>query len=602
MNAAIIAIITLVLGFMPLLFTHPRRAAMSAACSFFPLWGFYYLVLPSMAWPLGGVVGLMVFIGWIASPLINTFADDEPSQWSWWVPRVGALAYVASVIICSGMMRSGDYRSLIGDVEKREWTQNVQPKDPRHVRLVPHELAYYLATKQLGEVPGAIGSQFQVETDTLTLQMIHGELWYVAPLNYKGYRAWTSAEASPGYVMVHGEDPKRPVIVKTGLKMKYLPSAFLGDNLERLLWKKYGNRYALADFTFEIDESGKPWWTITAYQPTIVWGGKKARGVIVVDPVDGDDVFYKIGEVPQWIDRAIPGKFVERYVWYYGEYVKGWVNSWWGHDGIFKPEEPKIAYGSDGEPYWVTSITSANENDKAMIGLVYTDVRTGKSVMYHASGGTEEAVVELVNNKVSYRKLHGCSSQLYNVYGVMTSVVPLLGESHSYQGVAFVDVANMQLAVGDDIESTLRQYQRMLATSGQQVALEKASDLKVVAGVVSRFAPEIRGGETMYYLYCEETPHVFTGGGDVSPKLRLTKVGDRVQIQFVDSQEDIVPIVGFDNPSIALTQTVSQAELKGRVAERQEEVRTVREAKTTRAELEQMSDQELKELMKLRKK
>ena len=167
----------------------------------------------------------------------------------------------------------------------------------------------------------------------------------------------------------------------------------------------------------------------------------------------------------------MPQGLVKGYVYYYTQFVHGWWNSCWGHKDVMETEEPEIAYGSDGEPYWVTGIAtpagSADQNKhSSLTGLMYTDARTEKSILYRVQGGTAEAVVDLVNNRVSYRKLHGCLAQCYNIYGVMTAIVPLLGESHSFQGVAFVDVANMQVAEGDDEESALLKYQQLLTTSG----------------------------------------------------------------------------------------------------------------------------------------
>ena len=285
-----------------------------------------------------------------------------------------------------------------------------------------------------------------------------------------------------------------------------------------------------------------------------------------------------------------------------GKYRGGWLNSWWGHKDLVEGEKPTLTYGSDGNPYWVSDITSVNANDSSLGGLMYVNSRTGKATLYHAVGGTDRAVLQLVDNKVSFRKLHGADPVLYNVYGVMTSIVPLLGESHSSQGVAFVDVANMQIAVGDDIESTVRQYQRLIATSGQQVAPERERQTKELAGTVDRFSPEVRGSETVYYFHLLGFPHIISGSGDISPKLRLTQVGDKVKIKFIESGEDTVPLLGFDNESLVLQATRLQIETRERVAERQATVVADRNTKTAKGVLGIMPEVELFELMKLKKK
>lgn len=159
-------------------------------------WGIFYLGMPSLVWPLGGMISGACAICWIILLLIVTlFLWDGAIGRSEWKqikglffanlsPLLAILVIYCIVGISSwAMFRSNEYKSMIGQIENREWTQDIQPKDPRHVRLVPEELAYYLATKQLGEGGGVIGSQFQVRKG-MTLQKIKGELWFVSPLDF----------------------------------------------------------------------------------------------------------------------------------------------------------------------------------------------------------------------------------------------------------------------------------------------------------------------------------------------------------------------------------------------------------------------------------
>ncbi len=607
MNAFLLALLVSVIGVIPCV-TKPKRAVGIGLAGFLLSWWAIYANNPTLATPFFGGCGTSVLLMWIISGIASAFDCDrygryETDEFNWsspWllIPILGICAFVGRGCGQSGCFRQAEYSALLGEVEKREWTQDIQPKDPKHVRLVPPELAKYLATKQLGEIPGVVGSQFEV--GHLTLQTINGELWYVAPLEYKSFSAWTASKASPGFVMVHGEDPKHPVVMKMDRKFRFMESAFFGDNLERKLWGKYKN-YILRDYTFEIDENGKAWWTVTATEPTIGWNGEVVKGVITLDPETGADEFYEIGKFPAWVDRVFPRDLVEDYIQYRGKFVGGWINSWWGKKDMYEAEKPSIAFTSDGSPCWVTGITSINENDTSVVGLIYTNTRTGKSVQYHVSGGTEEAIIKLVDSKVEYRKLHGSGCQLYNIYGARTAIVPILGTNHSFQGVAMVDVANMQLAVGDDIESALRQYQKTFVQSGQKIAPEKEREIKTVQGKVGRFVQEVRGGETTYFIYLENVPHLFSGF-DVSEKLRITREGDLVRIGYCDSTEDVFPLINFDNLSVILKESENQKTLRQTVTERQQKVQAESSVKNAKAEVENMTPEELQELIKLRKK
>lgn len=602
--ALLLAIVTAIVGIIPLLVVKKvKEAAITGAIATLFCWLIYWAALPSLVWPLLGVYGLFVFILWIIGAIIYSAQEEK-----FGIPTAFALIALFLYIILgiSGcpVFRSGDYARLIGDVEEREWTQDVQPKDPKHVRLVPEELANWLADKQLGEAKkGAIGSQFHVAKEFMTLQMIKGELWYVAPLDFNGFTAWTATRVSPGYVMVHGEDPFRSVVVKLDQKFSYTPNAFWGHYLERHLWNNGYRGKGLTDYTFEIDDNGQAWWTVTVFEPTIVWWGKKVTGVVVVSPTDGSHTFYPIGQIPKWIDRVVPKSYVLNYVNKWGQYLNGWWNTVWGTKNIIEGEEPTINYGSDGEPYFVTCLTSTNAKDEALVGLIYYDSRTGRVIKYHAVGGTEAAVLTAVNNKVVYRKWHGNGPVLYNYYGTMASIVPILGENYTFQGVAIVDQENLQVAIGEDIYTASREYQKLMSMSGQQVAPELTHSQKIIKGRVVRFAQEVKGTETIYYIQLAgaNVNLLFTGVSELSPELPVTREGDEISIKIIESPEDVVPILEFDNLNLNLQTTSAQEAIRAKVAERQEEVSKTKEIGTARGELKNMSDQEIQDLLKLKK-
>ncbi|HJV32975.1 MAG TPA: hypothetical protein VJ694_03040, partial [Patescibacteria group bacterium] len=497
----LLAFLVAVLGAGPLLITRRNWSpAILAVAYFVAALLILYLARPSTAPPLWGTFGFLVMMGWIGAAAVDGILEEKPTVLGL-LPLAGILAFGGRA--CSGCaaFRASDYAKMIGPLEERDWSKDVQPADPAHVRLVPPELAHWLGNKQLGEAPGAIGSRFKIEKDSLTLQRIKGELWYVAPLEFQGWRAWHSAGHSPGYVMIHGEDPERKPIVKTDERFVYTPGAYWSDNLERHLQSAGYRDVGLADFSLEIDEEGKAWWVVTAYEYTIGWGGEKPTGVVVVDPSTGDTVFHPVGKIPAWIDRVYPKSFVKTYIEDWGKYWDGWTNSWWGHKDIKQPEEPSLVYGSDGDPYWVTGITSNSGADEALIGLIYTDVRTGVSTFYRASGGTDTAILQAVDNKVAYKRQHGASPVIYNINGSMASVVPLLGENHTQQGVAIVDVARPQdVAIADDLQQALREYKRLMSRRGVSDSIAASDAIVKVAGKVERFAAETRNGDTSYVL------------------------------------------------------------------------------------------------------
>jgi hypothetical protein len=543
-------------------------------------------------------MGALGIVAWIIIAIVDVVIEEKATP-----PIALAVIGLIALVVrgCGGcsMIRANDYAGMIGQVEERVWTQDVQPKDPKHIRLVPKEMAEWLADKQLGAAPGAIGSQFEVAKSHMTLQKIKNELWYAAPLDFKDYGTWSSTGTAPGYVMVQGQDPLKQVVTKFDEKFVYMPGAYFSHNLERHLRQNGYSDKGLTDFTFEIDDNGQAWWTTTVFTPTIAWSGEKVDGLVIVNPTTGAIQFYPLGQVPSWVDRVMPREFVENYLKWRGEYAGGWWNSMWAELNITKPGTQTIVYGSDEEPYWVADVTSSNNKDQSLVGLTYVDTRTGHPISYRATGSTEEAVLEAVNNKVSFRKWHGASPVIYNIYGTMASIVPLLGESHTYQGVAIVKIDNMQVAVGDDQYAALREYQKLISQSGQQIAPELAHAKKTLTGQVDRFASEVKEKETLYFVHLAGVKKLFTGDSTLSPKLPLTKPGDDVSIVLIDSGEDVEPMLSFDNDSLPLEKSPAQKEVAEAVRARQAEPKAI-ETATVREKVKGLSDAKLQDLLRLR--
>ncbi len=76
----------------------------------------------------------------------------------------------------------------------------------------------------------------------------------------------------------------------------------------------YFNGYStvgLADFTFEIDEKGNPFWVIATFDKEIGFSGRNTTGILVVDAQNGAIQRYSIKDSPSWVDRIQPAEFIE---------------------------------------------------------------------------------------------------------------------------------------------------------------------------------------------------------------------------------------------------------------------------------------------------
>jgi hypothetical protein len=489
----LLALITATLGVLPALVS--RRFGLAGGLALLYAGGAYalfYSTPPSLASPFWGGVGIIVVIFWLATGLILTSLEKKVSR-ALLMAVGGTLLVVGRAMTGWAGFHASDYASLIGPIKDATWTDATQPKDPKHKRLVPLDLAKWMADKQLGEAPGAIGSQFHVDKEHMTIQLIHDELWYVAPLDFSSYAVWSSVARTPGYVMVSGEDPNRAPRVVTGLSFRYMPGAYFGDEVGRYLFTHGYASYDLDDYTFEIDEGGRAWWVITLTRPSISFWGDRVAGVVLVDPQSGETIYEPMGQVPDWVDRVMPSELVAQYVQAHGLLAGGWTNSWWAKHDLTTGEAPSFIHGSDGQPYWVSEITSTGQSDLSLLGLLYTNARTGAVTEYKAKGALDTGVLNAVDGKVAYRKWHGDSPVIYNIYGTMASIVPLLSDkSNVFQGVAIVDIVRpTEVAVGDDFDSALREYQKLLGQTGNAAVPELTKVTKTAEGTVDRFAASV---------------------------------------------------------------------------------------------------------------
>ncbi len=543
-------------------------AAVTTLLSWFFTW--------STMGPLAGGFGFLLLVFWAYAAFIDKGEDtydrrgrrEHQASWIWLFPVIYGVIFAGTLIAGSAMVKATSWASMIGTVETREWTKDIQPKDPAHMRMANRENALYQAQKVLGSV-GAVGSQFNISEDSMTLQVIKNHLWFIVPLDYTSFSVWLeSTTGAPGYIRIDGEDPHaQPEVVKfeEGQSMLYTPGAAMSFNLERHL-RYHGYLDAiLSDWTFEIDEMGKPWWIVSVADPTFWWSVVKVRGVVAVDPMTGATQFHALGSAPTWIDRVVPERYVELYLDWQGAYSSGWLNSWWGRLNVTTAERPRLIYGANGEPEFVTGITSASAKDNSLIALVYTNSRTGKSVRYVMKGGaTETAVLDAVdkNSQVQFKHQHGVDPQLYNINGMPVAVVPLLNESHAFQGVAMVPINDVQtVAVGATQYEALRELESKLSDGSGRMAITERRDISAVNGVVDRIASEAISSGTIYYIHLRGVPHLFTAKSGESAKLPVTSVGDRVHLQYYESARDVVPIKSFDNVSLVLSSSSLQQRL-----------------------------------------
>lgn len=509
-----------------------------------------YITLPGLYGPFWGFMAMVLVTGFINCLIYGSIDEKFPSGTVLFI--IIAVIWLIRGCASTAIFQSNNLRAMIGEVKEKSWQDDFHPIDAKHIRIIDQEHASWLGNQALGNIPGNIGSRFHV--GEYHIQRVKDELWWVAPLEFNGFASWQSYDETAGFVMVNAEDRNRPVVIKER-KLRYVTSGWFGDNLHRYVYSRGYQFTGLTDFTFEVDDDLNPYWVITMFDLAHHYTGEKVTGVLIVNAETGEIKRYGINEVPAWVDRVIPQQFAFKYTKWWGAYIHGWWNSIWAEKDLMIPtevtnrEDMWLVYGDDGQPYWFSGLTSSSVKDKALVGFIMINSRNGKAFYYRLSGANEDAVLQTVSSSLGAEasKWHPTDPILYNIYGTLTWVVPILSDQSVFQRLALVEASSARVAFGQDKFEALAEYRKLLVSSGNKVAPTFQKFTKTVEGTVKRFAADTQNGVTTYYILLHEVPNkIFTGTSKISEELPLVRDGDRVKVIFVETTEGLVQMEGFD--------------------------------------------------------
>lgn len=538
---------------------------------FFVGWLIFYLGMPSLNYPLGGGVGILTVVWLLVASIIVGVSKDEVPVLSSSATGVGAIVLLFTLFSGCGACNTGKYATLIGSLDKNEhtlkhWTQQTEEVSPTHLRVVPIEHAMSIAKTALNQHSddqgNIVGSQFVTLDSNTTLQKVNGEMVYVVPLDFRNWGTYNGTGGVPGYVLVNAEDQHTTPRYMNGWKMVYTPNAYWGNNLERHLYTHGYSDKILMDYSFEVNDSMKPYWVVSVCHASIGWWGVVVDGVAVVDPETGDIQYYDKLKAPEWIDRIIPESVVQNNISYWGKWAQGyWNNTAVGaQNNLRKPESTVLNYGKDGSCWYVTPVTSNNGNDHSMTDLIYTNSRTGESKRFAVAGATEEKITATVDATIKFQNLHAAAIIYENVADRMTAIVPILAEDHSIRGLALVDVTTKSMSWDPDPMQALMKYQNSLGSISSAIGTDNATLESEIIAKVTRVSNCASSSGSIYYLYFEGSPHIYS----VSQTYReivITNPGDSVHIKFLDMESEVIAVNDFDNLTVRVHKSKNEKEV-----------------------------------------
>lgn len=402
------------------------------------------------------------------------------------------------------------------------------------IALMDTASAKIFGNRKIGSLSDVV-SQYEVE-DAYTQISVDKQPFKVSALKYASFFKWwnNKDKGIPGYVKINPVNSNAEY-VELDKGMKYVPSAYFNYNLERHVQLKYPSKI-INGYNFEVDDNGKPYYVCPTVTAKVgLFGGVDVNGVIICDPASGDCDYYRINNIPSWVDNVYNGHLLEKKYNWYGLLSDGFINSIIEQKGC-KQTTDDFGYKIIGDDVWIyTGVTSVN-GDQSNIGFVMMNQRTSEARYYKVSGAEEHSAMAAAEGEVQEKGYKASFPSLINVAGVPTYIMVLKDDGGLVKMYAMVNVSQYNMvATATSQSEVFSNYKKMLAKSGKGENIER--DLKTIDIELRdiRFINTDDG--TMVYLVSDDGK-IFKQAFAENEHLVGLKTGDKLRIEYESSGND----------------------------------------------------------------
>lgn len=469
------------------------------------------------------------------------------------IAGVGVLVLNAYLWFIYPMTIAADkYKVAAAEVSEKK----LEAMNEERLPIVPRKYARYKAEKILGKVD----NYFYYDLGNSTIQKIDDQLYWVTPLEYKGFFRWLKGDEIPGYIRVSAED-HRDEAKFIEAPMKYTPSAWFGENLHRKVRLQYPD-IVLQGTSFEPDEKGKPYYVVTYGSYHNYRSVHQVEGAILVDPQTGKMKSYALEEVPAFVDRVIPEWMaIQRNHWF-GKYKHGFLNSIFGKRDVHLPtewggeDEVVAVFDRNLNMYWFTDHTRAEEESGAMVGYTMMDTRTGKMTYYTGANGllNGNAAANVVEKTFREKQWRGANPVLYNIFGQYTWVVTALDSNGVFRQVMFVNATDEKVTgAGNAKGEALNNYQYAISTeleSEDVIPTQAATPIKRTGKVIAVYKSPGPDGQVIVQFMIEDYPEIYSLQSSKFPYAVFLEKGHEVSFEYLDTKQKTVALKSFENKTL----------------------------------------------------
>ena len=340
-------------------------------------------------------------------------------------------------LLSSEIVNASAYQKLL-NVETRSFTDDIHEVSYDQIPVLDKDSATTIGNRVMGTMVDMV-SQFEV-SDMYTQINYQNKPVRVTPLQYGSLIKWFTnhSDGIPAYIRID-MTTQEAECVRLEQKIRYSMSDHFGRNIYRHLRFAYPT-YMFDDISFEIDESGTPYWICPVKKYNIgLFGGVTIGRVVLCNAVTGEMTDYAVEDVPQWVDRVYSADMLISLYDYHGTLKHGYFNSVLSQKDCLVTTDGYNYIALDDDVWVYTGITSS-KTDTSNFGFILCNQRT-KEVRYYQNGGAIEAsAMESAQDAVQNFGYAATFPILLDIEGQPSYFMSLYGDSNTVKGYALVSL------------------------------------------------------------------------------------------------------------------------------------------------------------------
>ena len=269
------------------------------------------------------------------------------------------------------------------------------------------------------------------------------------------------------------------------------------------------------------------------------------KGAVVLNAVTGENVYYDVEDIPQWIDRVYDAELLMEQYDYYGLLSNGYINSLFAQKNCFKTTAG-YNYIALHDDVWVyTGVTSVS-GDQSNVGFVLMNQRTKETNYYQIAGAEEFSAMSSAEGQVQHLGYTATFPLLLNVGGEPTYFLALKDNAGLVKKYAMVNIQKYQIvAIGDTVNECVRSYENLMEDSG--VDITDSGEKQTVTGTITMLKDIVIDGNTYVYIMLDDGDALYSvKAGDHVGILKKNE-GDSVTLDYVRSvAEGVFNVIGIE--------------------------------------------------------